>query len=251
MVVNQEGKAVARISKASLTKLEIIQVALHNFLINGYSNTTISSISKELGISTGNLTFHFPTKEHLLAILVEMLCDYQAKLMAKEAGEGISSIMAICLEHATMSVMCHQNEILKDFFISSYTTPMTLDIIRRSDRERAKVVFKDYCKDWTEEQFSEAEVLVSGIEYASFLETSMPISIETRIAGALRQILSIYNVPNDVIETKIKRVLESNYKDIAKRVFKDFIKDVEKNTNQAFEELIHSKKRRISQGGTI
>lgn len=37
-----------------------------------------------------------------------------------------------------------------------------LDIIRKNDAERSKEVFKD----WTDENFAEAEVLVSGIEYA-------------------------------------------------------------------------------------
>ena len=74
---------MARISKSDLTKLEIIRVATRMFLDKGYSKTTIKAISDELGMSTGNLTFYFPTKEYLLGALVEMLIDFQWKEMKK------------------------------------------------------------------------------------------------------------------------------------------------------------------------
>ena len=65
---------MARINKRELTRLEIIQVASECFLENGYSNTSIKTICKELDMSPGNVTFYFPTKEHLLAELVELMC---------------------------------------------------------------------------------------------------------------------------------------------------------------------------------
>ena len=64
---------------AYTTRKEIIQVATKKFLELGYSNRSAKTISEEVGISTGNLTFHYPTKEHLLAKLTEMLCDFQWK----------------------------------------------------------------------------------------------------------------------------------------------------------------------------
>ena len=63
--------------RISGTKLEIVQAATRMFLEKGYSKTSIKAISDEVNISAGNLTFHFPTKEHLLAVLVEMLCEFQ------------------------------------------------------------------------------------------------------------------------------------------------------------------------------
>ena len=61
-------------NKADTTKREILDVAMRMFLERGYSNTSIKAISDELDISTGNLTFHYPTKEHLLAKLAGLLC---------------------------------------------------------------------------------------------------------------------------------------------------------------------------------
>lgn len=234
---------MARINKSQLTRLEIIQVASRLFLENGYTNTSIKAISNELDMSTGNLTFYFPSKEHLLAVLIHMLCDFQWKMMEAEANEGYSSIMAICLELMSMAAMCEEDEVAKDIYISSYTSSMSLEIIRRNDAQRAKKVFKDYCPDWTDEQFAEAETLVSGIEYATLMTTSDSAPLNTRIAGALDYILAIYNVPENLRKKKIQRVLAMDYRMIGNRVLKEFIKYVEETNENAFDELIHESKR--------
>lgn len=231
---------MARIDKSKLTKLEIIRVATKKFLEGGYTKTSIKAISDELEMSTGNLTFHFPTKEHLLAGLVEMLCKYQGKLIEREANEGYSSVMAICLELMSMASACEENEIAKDFFISAYSSPIALEIIRKNDTERAKLVFAEYCEGWTHEQFVEAEILVSGIEYATFMTTDDSVSLETRISGALNNILTIYGVPEEIRKMKIEKVLAMDYTKIGTLILKEFIEYVENSTEQALEEIFHS-----------
>ena len=163
--------------RINTTKLEIVQTALHLFLENGFSNSSARFLCNKLDISLGNLTFHFTSKDHLLAELVKMLCDFQWKMMKEEADDGISLVLAVCLELMAMASAAEENETAKDLFISAYKCPMTLEIIRKNDFERAKTVFYDYCSDWTDEQFREAEVLVSGIEYATLMttETSSPL----------------------------------------------------------------------------
>ena len=47
----------------------------------------------------------------------------------------------------------------------------------KNDAERSKEVFKDYCPDWTDENFAEAEVLVSGIEYATLMTTDSGVCV--------------------------------------------------------------------------
>lgn len=234
---------MARISKSQLTKLEIIQVATRMFLERGYTKATTAAICNELEMSKGNLTFHYPSKEHLLAVLVDMLCDFQWKLMEYEADEGISSVMAICLELMSMASACEENEVAKDFFISAYQSPMSLEIIRCNNRERAKKVFADFCEGWTDEQFAEAEILVSGIEYATLMTTEALVPLDVRISGALNYILMIYNVPEETRKMKIQNVLAMDYRSIGSRILKEFIEYVEKVNEQAFEEIIASRKR--------
>ncbi|MBR4073494.1 MAG: TetR/AcrR family transcriptional regulator [Clostridia bacterium] len=229
---------MARIDKCALTRLEIVQIASKHFLEKGYTNTSIRALCNELEMSPGNITFHFPSKEHLLAELVDMLCNFQWKMMEKESGDGLSSIMAICLELTAMATMCEDDEIAKDFYLSSYSSPICLEIIRKNDTERARKVFGEYRPDWNDEKFAEAEILVSGIEYATLMTAGEPVSLENRISGALNNILSIFGVPEEIRENEIKKVFAMDYRNIGRRVLKDFKKYVEKANEQAFRDLL-------------
>ncbi|MBQ7115571.1 MAG: TetR/AcrR family transcriptional regulator [Clostridia bacterium] len=228
------------LKKSSVTKHEIIKTATRLFFQNGYSVTSPNIIAKELGMSTGNLTYYYPTKEHLLSVLVADLCKFQRKLIDDETKEGISSVMAVCLELMTMASACESNPVAKDFFISSYQSPVTLKIIRENDTERSKEVYKEYCKGWTDEQFKEAEILVSGIEYATLMSLDEHIPLETRISGALDKILIIYGVPEALRKTKIQKALSYDYKHIGERIFKEFKEYVDKTTEETFEQMLHN-----------
>ena len=208
--------------KINTTKQEIIRLATTLFLEKGYSLTSPRMICEKLDMSTGNLTYHFQTKEHLLAVLVHMLCDFQWKMMQNVVKEGHTSILAICMELTAMAAMCEEDEIAKDFYISAYSHPLTLEIIRKNDTSRARQVFDEYCKGWSEEQFAEAETIVSGIEYATLMTTSDSAPLDIRIAGALNSILAAYNVEEAVRKEKIDKVLSMDYRAIGKRVLKEF-----------------------------
>ncbi|MBR2953914.1 MAG: TetR/AcrR family transcriptional regulator [Clostridia bacterium] len=221
----------------NITKLKIIQTALRLFLENGFSNTSARALCNDLDISLGNLTFYFPSKEHLLAVLIEMLCDFQWKMMKEEADDGISLVLAVCLELMSMTSAAEDNETAKDLFISAYTSPITLEIIRKNDSQRAKTVFSEYCLDWTDEQFVEAEALVSGIEYATLMTTETSSQLDVRISGALDAILYIYKVPEEIRKIKIQKVLSMDYKKIGSRIFDEFKEYIEQVNEQAFNEL--------------
>ncbi len=226
------------LARINTTKYEIIQTASKLFLEKGYSETSPKMICDELGISTGNLTYYFPTKEHLLAELVRLLCSYQHDVIVSETDDGTSEILAVCLEFATMAAASERDPIIKDFFIAAYSNPMSLDIIRKNDAERAKKVFAKYRPEWSDAQFTEAEILVSGIEYATLMTTDDSVGIEARVTGALNNILRIYGVPEDLREAKINKVYERDYKDISKNVLAGFRKYVKKVNEQIFIEML-------------
>ena len=229
---------MARIDKGALTRIEIVSEATRQFLEKGYSHTTVSAIAKSLGMSQGNLTFHYPTKEHLLAELVDILCDFHWKKMEIEADEGISSMLALCLELTAMAGACEDDPVIKDFFISTYTSPMCLAIIRKNDTKRSKEVFQSYRPEWSDEQFAEAELLVSGVEYATLMTAGPEIKFETRIAAALHNILGIYGIGPELRETKIKKVFAKDYRNIGKRTIAEFKQFVEEANEQTFTDLL-------------
>ncbi len=204
------------------TKNKILRVSTTMFLEVGYSKTSPQMIAKELEISTGNLTYYYPTKEHLLAVLTDLLCKFQWKMIKDEAEDGISLLLAICLELMTMAAACEESEVAKDFFVSTYQSPKCLEIIHNNDTARAKEVFAEYCPDWIDEQFREAEILVAGIEHATLSNIDNTVPLETRISGALNTIMMIYNVPEEIRKIKIDKVLAMDYRSIGKRIFNEF-----------------------------
>ena len=210
------------------TKNKILRVSTTMFLEVGYSKTSPQMIAKELKVSTGNLTYYYPTKEHLLAVLTDLLCKYQWKLIKEEADDGMSSLLALCFELMTMAAACEESEVAKDFFVSTYQSPKCLEIIHNNDTARAKEVFAEYCPDWTDEQFREAEILVAGIEHATLNAIDKTVPLETRISGALNTIMTIYNVPEEIRRIKIDKVLAMDYRSIGKRIFNEFKEYVEK-----------------------
>lgn len=224
--------------KLNTTKKEIVQVATRLFLEQGFTDTSVKFISDTLDISTGNLTFHYPTKEHLLAVLVEMLCDFQWHTIEVALDEGSSSLMAMCLELPAMAAICEENSVAKDFYLSAYTHPMTLNIIRTNDRKKAEKIFAPYCGDWKGVDFDEAETLVSGIEYATLMTTDYSPELSVRVAGALKGILKIYGVPDDQCEDCINKVLQMDYQSVGRRFMKNFTDYVRSVSEQQLEQYL-------------
>ena len=216
--------------RVNTTKSEIISVAIQMFLEKGYSATSPKAICDTLNLSTGNLTYYFQTKEHLLAVLVEMLCDFQWNCMQEIVKEGHTSLLAACLELAFMAAMCEEDESARDFYLAAYSHPLTLEIIRKNDTQRAKTVFGQYCTDWTDAKFAEAELLVSGIEYATLMPTELPVTLEERIRSAINIILTTYNVPEPVRQDKIRKVLSLDYRSVGRQVLQRFKAYAKNNT---------------------
>ena len=224
--------------RVTSTKYEIIQVATEFFLEKGVSATSPKMIAEELGLSTGNITYYFPNKDILLAELVEMLCDFQQRLLEKEVGEGLSSVAAVCLELAVMASLCEDDPIARDFYIASYTGDHCLEVIQKNDAGRAKLVFAPYCPNWTVEDFAAAEMAVSGVEYTTLRTNATAPALEKRIRSALEVILRTYNVPEDAAGENIQKVLSMNYRQIAKRIFTEFKTYVAQTTEHTLEEIL-------------
>lgn len=219
------------------TRLEIIKLASEMFLTQGYTDTSTKKMAKALDISVGNLAYHFPTKEHLLAEMAERICDYHLLVMETEIDEGRTSLLAYLLELTSMMAICDENEVAKDLYTSIYKNPMTLGMMRKADSEKAKHIFTEYCPDWTDEDFILTENAVSGIEYASIMkENAEAFSLDKRIVKTLRMVMKAYNVPADIREQKIQKVLSIDYRKIGRQFVKGFTEYVEMINERALNE---------------
>lgn len=223
------------------TKLEIVQVATELFLENGYTNVTISHIADEIGISKGNLTFHFPTKENILAELIKRLSDFQWKKMGTEVAIGHTSLIAYLFEITAMAGSCYENPIAKDLYVSAFTSPLSLRIVREAATKKAKQIFAPYRPDWTDTDYILAGNIVSGIEYAIFTtERQQEIALGRKISGTLNTIMKIYNVPKDVRDISIQKVLEMDYYEMGHRMLNEFYQYVEEVNQKALEQANNS-----------
>ena len=218
---------MARKKVVNETKNAIIRVAIEMFLERGFTNTSVRAIAAELGISTGNITFYFPSKEHLLMVLVEMLCDSQWSMLEQQADEEETALMVFCMETMTVAAACEQNEIARDLFLSVFRSELCRNLLRENHVARAERIFSEYCGDWTHQQFRIAEILVMGIQHAVIIPTDVEIPLAERIAAALNQILSIYGVPENNRAEKIRRILALDYNDIRQRVHEGSLRYVD------------------------
>lgn len=227
----------------NLTRLSIIRTATQLFLENGYSATSPRMICDDMGISLGSLTYYFPTKEHLLAVLIEMLAEFQWKTVRDITKEGESAITAICFELTAMAAMCENSEVARDLYISAYTNPMSLEIIRKSDLERSKTVYRDYCRNWSHEEFAEAENIVCGIEYTTLMVTESSPPLHARIACAMNTILGIYGIPKERKNLKIEKALSLDYREFGQQLLDEFKRYVYEITEKSLIDLALNKDR--------
>ena len=208
----------------------------------GYSKTTPKAVCEKADVGTGNLTYYFPTKQHLLAVLVQMMIDYQWKEMESAADEGKSSLLAYCLEITTLAAINEEIPQMNEFLVESYSHPMTLDLIRANDVEKIKQVFAEYTEGWDDERFTEIEAIISGIEYATIIRTEHTATLEHRIEGALNTIMMMFGVPEELRKAKIKKVLAMDYRAIGRKVYEDFKEYVTETNENALDEVLkHTK----------
>ena len=232
-------------TRGNMTRLMIVDAGTRLYLQKGFTDTTNMQICKMLNISTGQFTFHFPTKEHLLKELVEELCAFQYELMARIVDEGNTSLMAMCLEFATIVAVCEKYPGVKDFYLASYSHPMTLEVLRDSDARRAKEIYSEYCKDWTDEDYVKMQMVVSGIEYGTLMTTDEHLSMEERIRAALECIMKLYHVPEEVRQKKLQKLFRLDYASIGEQTLAEFKQYIKRVNEKALEETVRQNKGNI------
>ena len=210
------------------TKYEILQCATKLFIEKGYTSTYVTNITNELGISTGNLTFHFPTKEHILAELIRELFSLPRREEESVVRGEHALLTGYLLELAMFAAVCRDNPNIKDLIVNAYTRPMSLEIIRKSDTKRAMQIFGEYCPGWNEIDFVQAENVVSGMEYAMFMtENTDRLTFEQRVSGSINAIMKVYEIPKAIRDYIIAEIMTLDYRSMGNRVFDEFCNYIE------------------------
>jgi len=144
LLIDNWGDFTVKQRKTLGTRYEILQCATKLFLEKGYTGAYVTTIAKTLQISTGNLTFWFPTKEHILAELVRELCAFQVKVEESGAQQEGDFLKAYLFELVMFASVCEENPNIKDLVVSAYTHPLSLGVIRANDTKRAKCLKRSH-----------------------------------------------------------------------------------------------------------
>ena len=91
----------------------IAETALRQFNRKGYASTTLTAIADEVGISQGNLTYHFPTKFDLALHLSESV---RLRTEARRAERTPGDISADYVEHLlfALEMSWHYRFLMRD-----------------------------------------------------------------------------------------------------------------------------------------
>ena len=229
--------------KRTDTKLQIIRLAAKLFIDEGYTNTSFARVAKELDLSTGNITFYFKSKEHLLAVLVDEMFDFQRNLLEQYADEGKTSLLAYCLELTTIAAASEEDNAARDFFISAYSSEMTLGLIRENNTQKTKSIFGEYHPEWTDKQWTAMENIVSGIEYATIMTLEEDVPLPLRIETALNSIMTLYGVPEEMRKIKIEKIFAIDYRALGKHVLREFKVYINKVNEKKLKQAIRKAKK--------
>ncbi len=205
--------------KDDRTKYEILQCATKMFLEKGYTDTYVTTLAKTLKISTGLLTFWFPTKEHILAELVKELFAFQWE---SQKNEEDPTAAYLC-ELAMIASISEDNPQIRDLILAVYTHARSIAIVRQHDTQRSREIFGAYCADWTETDYMLAENAASGVERAMLVtENTEGIPFTQRLRGSLDAILKLYDVPKEERDRLLTIVMATDYRNRGQHIFEAF-----------------------------
>jgi len=209
------------------------------FLEKGFTNTSAKAISNELNISTGNLTFYFPTKEHILLELVKEITEFHTKCINKVLKEH-DDLFSYCWEVAAQIILCEENENAKDIYLAIYSHPLTLNYVKDWTAEKNQKILGERLSDWTYEKFRRVENVTCCIERSALTESCTEnYTVEDKIRLILTCLLKIYDISLEEREKVIKNILETDYHKMGHDLLKQLTKYVENQNRQALNEAIN------------
>lgn len=217
-----------------------MQVAIRMFLEKGFTSTSAKAISNELNISTGNLTFYYPTKEHILLELTKDITQFHTKSIDKILKNEKNDLYSYCWEVTAQIVLCEENEQAKDIYLAIYSHPLTLQYVKDWTAEKNQKILGERLSDWTLERFRRVENVTCCIERSALTEACTDAyTLEDKIRLILTCLLKIYDISFEERETVIKKILETDYHKMGHDLLKQLTRYVENQNKQALSEAIN------------
>ena len=108
-------------SPITKTEKRILQSAIRLFLENGYSKTTIRTISEDCGLRQGTIAYHFHTKEDMLYYLIQDLTEFHGGIIDNSLENTKDILYSYAAEIAIQIALCETNRKAWDLYYSAYS----------------------------------------------------------------------------------------------------------------------------------
>lgn len=230
---------MARRASINTTRAEIVQTGIHLMLEKGYKQSTIKELSEILGISKGNITFYYPTKEHLLLELTNEVLEFHMKCINRVRGDGYDDLLAYCWEVVAQIVICEDYEKMRELYLQIYTHPLTMSRVKDWTADKNYQLLHRHLPEWTPQRFRIFENVACCIERSALTEPcTEEYPLETKVIITLDSLLKLYDVEKPAREKLIKQILDLNYHEVGRALHKEFIDFVEKANQKALERAL-------------
>ena len=96
MRTDQDGAAVRSTYGGQARRDQLVDCAISVLCERGFAGTTISSVAQRAGVSKGVVTYHFPTKNELLMVVVASLYERGGQQIAERietAGNALDALL--------------------------------------------------------------------------------------------------------------------------------------------------------------
>ena len=115
------------------TKKKILTIALELFTKQGIANTSTSQITKEVGVATGTLFFHFSTKQELVdAIFLDIKQKFKNDVQSLD-------LTTVSVENQVKSI----TKTMVEYYLRNYTEFLFLMLLEHDPQVSAKAIEKN------------------------------------------------------------------------------------------------------------
>ncbi|AKL94763.1 transcriptional regulator TetR family [Clostridium aceticum] len=131
-------------TKGEITKQKIYDTAKEMFYTKGYNNTTMKDITTDLGISLGNLTYYFKTKD---AIVINIFVDYLDNIyefIKDKVDDGANSYY----KHFFVSIIFYKVILSDSNNKRFFGEIMAKKSFYRLLSDRISIIYQDFIKDY-------------------------------------------------------------------------------------------------------
>ncbi len=210
-------------------KRRILNVAAKNFLMQGYTNTTIKQIAAEAGISVGSLSNIFYTKEDLLCELVSFVLGRQFSTASKLLeGKTEDKLLFYAAETTLQLHIVEMNENLRDVYAAAYSLPKPSAMIQQTVTGKWESVFKEHLPELETKDFYKLEIATGGIMRGFMtIPCDMWFTMEQKVESFLECTFKMYDVPKEKIREAIAFVKQFDFAIIAQATIEEIVSFLE------------------------